>query len=236
MPLSLKFFAVASALSLAAGTAGATTGLMGSSCLADSAGGSGLLQVRAGRLSDEAVVDDAGAAASRSVSIHIGPDNYPVFEWRRQKASKHPAAGGLIARKRMVDRREGAASFLQESAGQGTEAEETGRHHAILASLSAALDAVPHGASISELSTDLHGHDFTVVQAVGQSRLKRVGAVTAEVWDAKGSIHGSLKNSLHEQWVPYMQLLGFSAQANCTLGRKEGEAIGARDCTFVRSA
>lgn len=239
MPLSLKFFTMASALSVAAGSAATTTGLTGSSCLAESsAGGSGLLQVKAGRVSDEVVVNvhDHGSAASRAVSIHIGPDNYPVFEWRRRKATKHPVDGGLIARKRIVDRRQGAASFLQESSGQGAEAEDAERHNAILASLSAAVDSVPPDASIDELSTDLHGHDFAAVQGLGQSRLQRVGAVTAEVWDAKGTPHGSLKNSLHEHWIPYMSLLGFSTQANCTLGRKEGEAIGARDCTFVRNA
>lgn len=237
MPLLLNVLATVSALSLAAGAAGVTTGLMESSCLADSTGGSGLLQVRKGRLSDEAVVDDVGAAPSRSVSIHIGPDNYPVFEWRRQKSSKQAVAGGLIARKRMVDRREVAeASLLQEVAGRGAEGDGKERHNAIVASLAAALDSVPPGATIDELSTDLHGHDFAAVQAVGQSRLQRVGAVTAEVWDAKAGAQGSVKNSLHQDWLPYMQLLGFSAQANCTNGRKEGQAIGARDCTFVRSA
>jgi len=231
MPFSLRFLAVA--LVLVADTSLASAGLTETSCAAGSASGSGLLQLRKGRLSDEAVVDEIGTEASRSVSIHVGLDNYPVFEWRQRRLSKRAAASGLIARKRTVDRQEHAASFLQEAVDHRADAD---RRHGILATLSAALDSVPHGASIEELSTDLHGHDFAVVQAVGPSRLKRVGAVTAEVWGAKAAAHNGLNNSLHQHWVPYMQLLGFAPQANCTPGREEADGIGARDCTFVRSS
>eukprot|EP00747_Dinoflagellata_sp_TGD_P221803 gnl/TRDRNA2_/TRDRNA2_93579_c0_seq2.p2 gnl/TRDRNA2_/TRDRNA2_93579_c0~~gnl/TRDRNA2_/TRDRNA2_93579_c0_seq2.p2 ORF type:complete len:217 (-),score=32.22 gnl/TRDRNA2_/TRDRNA2_93579_c0_seq2:3-653(-) len=100
------------------------------------------------------------------------------------------------------------------------------------------LESISSEVTIDQLFANMQGHDFAAIRSAG-GRIKRVKMISAEVWNGTAATYGGVRNSLQNDWLPYMAAVGFIQSGECEQGwvEKVG-AAGADelDCTFVPAA